>query len=397
MKTVMILGAGIYQVPLIKQAKKMGLRVIVVSYKGNYPGIQLADIFLDINTTDCEAVLLAAQKYNIDAILTTGTDVCVPTLGYVADKLNLTGPSYDAACKSMNKVLMKQAFKEHGVKTAQHGVFNQREDGFKFAEKIGFPVMVKAPDSSGSRGISKVQSAEEFDQAWDLAAKISRVGSVIVEQYLEGIEFGAQAFICGDKVMEVLPHGDTVTPPPYCSPIGHSIPADLSEDILQKTRCLIDSAAKALDLKNCVANVDLMLVGDEPYILEIGGRMGATCLPENISIYSGQNVYEYLIRSALGESVSFEVRAKQPNACLLLRSGKSGIIEDIIIPDSVKNHPDLVEIQLDYCIGDSVNKYRIGPDRIGHIIVKGNSAKQAEDLAEKLNSEIVIKVKDAEE
>ena len=393
MKTLMVLGAGVYQVPLIRKAKEMGLRVIVVSYKGNYPGIPLADIFLDINTTDYEAVYRAAKEYKIDGVVTTGTDVCVPTLGYLVDKLGLTGPSFASACKSMNKVLMKEAFQKNGVMTAKHGVFQDCYEAQKFAEEIGYPVMVKAPDSSGSRGITKVEKSHDFTFAWNRAKDISRVGSVIVEQYLEGVEFGAQAFIQGDEVIEIFPHGDTVTPPPYCSPIGHSIPANLSEDIQLRTKMIINEAARALGLKNCVANVDLMLVNDQPYILEIGARMGATCLPENISIYAGQDVYSYLIRMALGESVDFRISAKQSNACLLLRSKEDGVIEEFIVPDEVKKHPDLIDLQFDYQVGDYVNRFKVGPDRIGHVIVKGNDACQAETLAKYLTEQIVVKIK----
>ena len=51
-KKLMILGAGIYQVPLIKKAKEMGLETLVVSIKGNYPGIALEDSFYEIDTRD---------------------------------------------------------------------------------------------------------------------------------------------------------------------------------------------------------------------------------------------------------------------------------------------------------------------------------------------------------
>ena len=53
-KRLMILGAGIYQVPLIKKAKEMGLETLVVSIKGNYPGIALADSFYEIDKRDYE-------------------------------------------------------------------------------------------------------------------------------------------------------------------------------------------------------------------------------------------------------------------------------------------------------------------------------------------------------
>ena len=64
MKKIMILGAGIYQVPLIRAAKEMGFFVIVVSIKGDYPGFALADKIYYINTTDREACLLYTSSFS---------------------------------------------------------------------------------------------------------------------------------------------------------------------------------------------------------------------------------------------------------------------------------------------------------------------------------------------
>ena len=75
MKKIMILGAGIYQVPLIKTAKKLGLYTIVVSIPGNYPGFELADKVYYENTVDDEKILEIAKEEQIDGIITTGTDV----------------------------------------------------------------------------------------------------------------------------------------------------------------------------------------------------------------------------------------------------------------------------------------------------------------------------------
>ena len=60
----MILGAGIYQVPLIETAKKMGLYTIVVSIPGNYPGFALADKVYYENTVDEDKVLEIAKNEN---------------------------------------------------------------------------------------------------------------------------------------------------------------------------------------------------------------------------------------------------------------------------------------------------------------------------------------------
>ncbi|MDZ7717881.1 MAG: hypothetical protein U5K72_03550 [Balneolaceae bacterium] len=68
-----------------------------------------------------------------------------------------------------------------------------------------------------------------------------------------------------------------------------------------------------------ISNVDVMICDDKPYIIEIGARMGATCLPEIISIYNDFNAYEFIINLALGEPVSLNRPLKnQANAALLL-------------------------------------------------------------------------------
>ena len=73
----MILGAGVYQLPLIKQAKEMGLTTIVASIPGDYPGFDCADKSYYIDTTDKESLLKVAKKEEIDGIVTTGSDVAV--------------------------------------------------------------------------------------------------------------------------------------------------------------------------------------------------------------------------------------------------------------------------------------------------------------------------------
>ena len=79
----MILGAGIYQVPLIRTARRMGLYTIVVSIPGDYPGFALADKIYELNTRDKEAILAAAEKEQIDGILAAleREDVVEPLCG----------------------------------------------------------------------------------------------------------------------------------------------------------------------------------------------------------------------------------------------------------------------------------------------------------------------------
>jgi len=391
---LLILGGGVYQVPLIRRARELDLETIVVTPEGPFPGIRLGDQHWDLDTTDEEAVLRAARSYGIDGIATTGTDVCLPTLGRVVDELGLRGPSGSSARMSADKTLMKRAFKKHGVPTAEFEIVESWADARDASRRLGLPLIVKASDSSGSRGVTRVDSADELESAWGRALAVSRNRLIVLERCLEGVEFGAQAFVTGNEVVAVFPHNDTVTPAPFQTPVGHSLPASLTSPQMASLSDVVCRGVRALDIRDAVCNVDLMFADGQVQVLEIGARMGATCLPENVAVFSGLDVYGHLLRLALGQATAVRTLREQPNASLLLRSNTSGVVQEVRVPDGLSTHPSIVELQIDVKRGDRVRAFQVGPDRIGHIVVKGDTAAQAEAFAQELAAAIRVEVAD---
>ena len=391
MKKIMILGAGIYQVPLIKTAKKLGYYTIVVSIVGNYPGFEFADEVYYEDTTNYQKILTIAQDEKIDGIVTAGTDVAVPTIGKVCDSLGLKGISFESAKIAYNKMLMKKAFEEYGVRTARF-----REVPFdseiikKEVENLSLPLMFKAVDTSGSRGIIRVNSYDEFPEAMEYTKKATKLDYFIIEEFVEGEEFGAQAFVLDGKIQFILPHGDYVFKGDTGVPVGHYAPYSVSEEVLQDTSVQLKNAIDAMKLNNCAINADFILSNGQVYVLEIGGRSGATCLAELTSIYFDFDYYEKMLQVAIGEKVSFESQSKTPNASMLLTSSKSGRI----VTQEVEKIDDsnVVEIQFDYQKGDHVNIFKVGPDRMGHVITKGatleDEVKLLNDVLKKIKIEV---------
>ena len=200
MKTLMIMGAGIYQVPLIKTAKRMGIHTIAVSIPGKYPGFAYADEVLHINTVDSGAVLAAAREKKIDGICTAGTDVAVMTIGRVNDALGLSGISYEAARLACDKVQMKECYEANGVRTARYRKVYFNENVNKKITGLNYPLIVKIVDSSVSRGITRVDTPEELPDAIRNAQSYTRKDYYIVEEFIVGQEFGTQFLKAnGDK------------------------------------------------------------------------------------------------------------------------------------------------------------------------------------------------------
>lgn len=392
MKKILILGAGIYQVPLIKTAKSLGIETVVASISGNYPGFELADKVYYENTTDFGKILSIARREEIDGIVTAGTDVAVITIGKVCDALGLRGLSFDAASIATDKMLMKEQYERYGVRSAKYRkVFFSNDNYRESISELEMPLMFKSVDSSGSRGIVKVTSEEDFDLARNVVLENTRSDYFIVEEYVEGEEFGAQAFVQDGKVEFILPHGDYVFKGDTGVPIGHFAPYDLDDAVIADCKEQLEKAIKAMQLDNCAINADFILSNGKTFVLELGGRSGATCLAELVSIYYGWDYYEKIIRVAMGERVDFTPSEEvTPNASRLLMSDRDGVIASQ--ENNNEADPDIVDVQFDYPIGSKVHKFKVGPHRIGHVITKGKSLDDAVDTLNKALDNINIVV-----
>ena len=383
MKTLMILGAGIYQVPLIKKARAMGLRTLVVSIPGPYPGFAEADNVLYLDTRDGDGILSAARSERIDGIMTTGTDVAVRAIGRVCDALGLPGISAEAARTVTDKALMKEAFRRGGVPTADFRIVRCESEAFDAAEAIGYPVMVKACDVSGSRGISRVDGPEGIPEAWRHAAAATHTDHLIVERMTQGVEIGLDGFVRDGRIVLCLPHEKCVGRTDRTTvPIGHRFPFEGSEALKTAIRQAFEAIVASCGLNNCAVNADVFVTGrDTVSVIEAGGRCGATTIPELITRHTGIDYYEAMIRCALGEPAAMQPLTAEPCVGRLLMSPVNGTITavDTARLDALAAHG--VSVSLDYGVGDHVETMKNGTDRIGQLIVSGADCDRVEALA----------------
>lgn len=394
MKKILILGAGIYQVPLIKKAKEMGLYTVVTSIPGNYPGFALADKVVYENTIDLDAVLKLAKEEQVSGVVTAGTDVCVPTQGYLCDQLGLKGPTLEAAEKAQSKLLMKRAFQEYGVNTAEFEYVDiKNANPVDVCEKIGYPVIFKSIDASGSRGITKVAGPEDIAFAYSEVVENTHSDTYLIEKFLTGEEYGAQAFVYDGTIRFILPHGDYVFQGSTGVPVGHFAPYDISPEIIEDSKVQLQKAVTAMGVDNCAINADFMLCDGKAYVLEIGARAGATCLVEMTEQYYGIDYYKQIIRCAMGEEPDFTPgnARRQPCVVMLFQSEESGVIESIDMGE--QKDPRVLDISLDYGVGDSVRQFRKGPDRIGQCIVIADSVDEGKRVLDEAMAKVQIKLK----
>lgn len=386
-----------YQIPGIQKARAQGLEVIACSYHADDPGMAIADYAENVDITDKENIIRVANEYQADGIMTMCSDVGIPSVGYVNERLGLSGISEETAHLCSNKWLMKEAFVRHGVTTPRFARIEALRLALKFFDEAPGAVVLKAADSSGSRGIVRARNHSEIKNAFAEAFRYTRQDFIIIEEVIDGVEFGAQTLVFGGKVLYDFCHNDLVTSGDVTTPFGHSYPFQGGSHIEQKALDEVIKAVKALKISDAQLNCDFVLHDDRVYVFEIGARMGGTSLPQLTENYTGLDWIQIGIDLAIRQldpNVLPVAPSAGPATCsALIRGKQSGTICDLVVPDWVKNHPAVKYFVMEAKVGMRINKFRLGPDRLGEIVVVGKTLEDAEALLNRLLAEIRIVVR----
>ena len=381
-KNFMVVGGGFGQIPAILAAKSIGLNVIVVDRDSNGQGMKLADMPLPIDVLDIRSIVKAAKKYSIVGALTMQSDIGIPAVGAVVDELRLKGSGSEVAERCSNKILMRKAFERFQIPQPKFKVIDSIDEALISAKQIGFPCIIKAPDSSASRGIVRVNNQNEVSYGFNEASRYSRSKNLLVEEYIEGLEFGAQAFSIEGECSMVLVHDDEMSKPPYMIPLAHSFPSTLPKEALLKAEEAIKACVRALGIENGPSNIDLIFDKDgNPKIIEVGARIGATCLPELVFYHTGIDFTRAAVQIACGIKPDLSSKFSKPCAAFILESREDGVMKSYQISEDLRNNPNILEWEVTSKPGETVSRLRKGTDRIGKIVAKGNTSKEALNLA----------------
>jgi biotin carboxylase len=309
-KVIMILGAGIMQVPSYIAAKRNNWISVGVDANPDAVASKMADIFACIDLKDKEGILDKARELQkagpgLDGVFTAGTDFST-SVAYVAEHLGLTGIPYETALNASDKSRMRRCFHQAGVPCPVYRPVDPDEslaDAEKAARSVvGFPLVLKPVDNMGSRGVSLVEEPELFHDALSLARRYSRTGRVVVEQFMDGREYSIDALVYKGEVTVCGVADRHITFPPYFVEIGHTMPTELDKETVEQMLRVFIEGVRALGITNGAAKGDVFVTSRGPMIGEIAARLSGGYMSGWTFPYaSGVPLTEAGMKIALGE------------------------------------------------------------------------------------------------
>lgn len=385
-KSILVFGVGELQQSIISRAKKMNLYVVGIDpcedayCKGD------CDAFEVVGGQDFNGTIDVAKKYNVSAIVTAATDKPLVMMARVAKELCLPFYSVETAEWSTDKFQMKQRFLEGGVPCARGRLIHDAGE----AQDLNFPLICKPRDNSGSRGVKLCRSLSELDSCIKEALEVSKLDTVLVEEFIEGRELSIESLHYDGKSEVIQFTEKKTTEFPYNVELGHKQPANLTDDQRNQIRDIISKIASCMHFENCPSHTELKINERGIFVIETSPRLGGDYITSTLTpLSTGINLEDQLLHIALGEKVntiSGRVNKASGVCFFSLPEGKVTAIDSKI--DEVSSWPNVHSFQLKLEVGDTVNRITSSLNRYGQFIVTGESREEVDSLTDKYENQI---------
>ncbi|TAE90406.1 MAG: ATP-grasp domain-containing protein, partial [Bacteroidetes bacterium] len=179
-KKILIANRGEIALRVIRTAKEMGIKTVAVYSTADKESLHVR--FAD--EAVCIGPPLSKESYLsilniVSAAEITNADAIHPGFGFLSENAEFSricgehgvkfiGPTPEMINAMGDKATAKATMKKAGVPTipGSDGLLKSVEEGLKIAQKVKYPVILKATAGGGGKGMRIVNNNEEFEKAW---------------------------------------------------------------------------------------------------------------------------------------------------------------------------------------------------------------------------------------
>nr|WP_315442719.1 ATP-grasp domain-containing protein [uncultured Treponema sp.] len=434
-KRVFMLGAGFMQGVAIRAARALGCTVVAADGNPSAVCAAEADEFVCIDLKDTARLIDYArylqQNGGLDAVFTAATDFSA-AVAAVAAACGLRGHTLEAALNATDKVRMRECFRKAGVPSPAFIELTAADlaapaDRFVAADNLPygdagaatadtlerrlgelagcFPLVVKPVDNMGARGCSLVKNLSELRKAAATALQYSRSGRAIVEEYIEGSEFSIEGLIFGGRLYITALADRHIFFPPYFIEMGHTIPSECTQDIVDEVISVFERGVHALGLTDGAVKGDILVRNGKAFVGEIAARLSGGYMSGWTVPYScGLDITAAALTLALGGSPrlhtcgkdSFVIPLKQN--CPFVSAERAwisipGQVASVSGLEAARAAPFVKDVFPRAGAGDTVVFPQNNVEKCGNVLSAAPSRREAVQASEAACRKIVLRLK----
>jgi D-alanine-D-alanine ligase-like ATP-grasp enzyme len=384
-----------------------GMPVYVLARSRTSTTVKFYDGYITGDLTDPEGVLAAVLEHKArtgeePAAVVPVNDFAVRSALAVSQYFDLVHNPSGVVERCRDKFVMKEVLAAAGLPVPKFGAFRTLQELQALARDIGFPLVIKPRQLTGSVGVIKISDANELAAAYQQCiADIDSLGGAFkepldvfqAEEYIPAqAEVSVEVFN-HDGLHRVLAVTDKyLGAEPHFVETGHTVPSIYQDD--RRLREIAEQSCAALGIRWGMGHFEARITpAGEVRIVEVAARTGGDCIMDLVEHAFGINPYELHVASYLGRMPALpdELVARGLGAVAFLKAAE-GVIESVKVPEALP--VEVVNVQISGKRGDRSYPLNSWHDREGSIEFywPGRKAERGFDghlrLAEQFSREI---------
>jgi len=393
----MIFGAGINQLELIKEAKKLDLTTIVVDPSANPPGKAEAEFYYQVEGKDYDTTKTIAFKHKVDGIVTGQMEKPMRLMARLSKEMGYVFHSPEVVETSLDKWLMKQAFLMHGVPCAKGKLYGEKEHVTRESlVDFSYPLILKPKDAFSSRGVYKIDKFEDIGIRLSETRSFASCGEVIVEEFLQGKEYSVETITFKGETTVIQVTEKFITPFPNTVEMGHLQPAIINEQQKYEVESIVKSAIRAIGIDYSASHAEVMITAGGVKMIEIGARLGGDFIASYLTRAStGISMDKAAVQVALGMAPDVERMKSRYSFIKYIELPLNKKVIEILPVDDITKHPGVVFAWFFLVPGDSTKPITHSALRPACILVEDDSREKvlamAESFAETIKQRVILK------
>lgn len=327
---------------------------------------------------------LALHKHQpINAVCCFNDDVQAAGI-LIAEALNLPFPiNKDVLDNVSDKSKTRELVRQAGFDSTSYCVAADKEDASNYLNEHGFPAIVKPLSATGSTGVFKVNTIEEFERCDEEGLSYP----LLLEEFLVGKEYSVEA-ISENGEHRVVAVTQKIIDDRTFVELGHVVPAPLNELQFRQVEEFVCEVIKAVGIQHGASHTEIMMTTSGPRLIETHSRLGGDRIFELVRLATGVDLLLLTARQAIGDSIleDYDRLTKQKNFAAVkfivpavAAKLRIASIENI---EKAKSMPGVSALVLTKNAGDYLVPITNSFERAGFCVTFAQSAEQAMERAD---------------
>lgn len=395
---------------VILEAKKLGYYVIFITsdlkyyLRGNtldkHP-LGKVDEIAEISSTYNTQVLINFIENNvsykeIDAIITLN-EMHSNVVAHLAEHFGVAGLNPQSADIARNKYLTRKLLSKFCIPSPNYQYAQTLDEIINVSESIGYPIIIKPINGTGSLYVKVNHSKEEVIQHYEMSEKatsfsrsVPKKDGYLVEKFIEGDLISVETVSCNGhhKIIGITKR--ELEGYPYFIEVGSIFPSEIfqAKEIEMLTNKILD----CLNFNFGFSHIEFILSANGPVFIEINPRLAGGVIPKLIELSYDINISSYLLNLYLQKSSNFIFEPRKIAGSYHFTSPQKGFLSQVIGWDEITNGRLVQKALLNKNIGHKLNGLKSNFDRLGYVIIEGDSEKEVINEILRIKNLFSIKV-----